>query len=102
MGAVLRAPCHNFGMKITHIVAATVAIAISTAVAPAAHADPAGSFMDCLRDNGVSVPLPKPPKGAPPPSAGQVPPAPPGVDSVTWESAWNACFKYAPKPKANP
>lgn len=81
------------------IVSAAATLSVSTA-----NADPAADFANCLKNNGVTVQLPKnppkPPKGAPVPDAKHAPPAPPGVDSATWNAAWSACFKYAPKPPA--
>ena len=85
----------------TALGAATLAATVITA--PLASASPQDDFGQCLKTNGVSVELPKtpppPPKdGAGGPSADKAPPAPPGVKASTWQKAWSACWKLAPKP----
>ncbi|MBI3226672.1 MAG: hypothetical protein HYZ39_16625 [Mycolicibacterium cosmeticum] len=71
------------------------------------------AFRDCMTQHGVTMPEHGPggghgehgpgpegrPDGPPPggaPGAGQAPPAPPGVDQGTWDSAHQACASLAP------
>lgn len=72
------------------------------------------AFRDCMSQHGVTMPEHgpggghghpdgPPPDGATPPSGapgapgdGQAPPAPPGVDQGTWDTAHQACASLAP------
>ena len=77
------------------------------------------AFTACLTDHGVPAPpeggpgghgpggpggpggqppAGPPPSGAPQPGQGGTPPAPPGVDQATWDTAMQACRSLAPAP----
>ncbi len=47
---------------------------------------------------GGQPPAGPPPSGAPQPGQGGTPPAPPGVDQGTWDTAMQACKSLAPAP----
>lgn len=79
----------------------------------AAAAPDHSAFEQCLTDHGVPAPPEGGPHGpggpggehpdGPPPGApaeGQTPPAPPGVEQSTWDSAMQACASLRPEPPA--
>jgi hypothetical protein len=78
----------------------------SLAPTPPSGAGPApnDAFGQCLTAHGVPAPPPgRPPGGMPPPASPSgterpTPPAPPGVDQQTWNSAFAACSSLAPPP----